>query len=152
MCNCCGEVLSLNRQAKSFSVQIRWTRRGLGAGPCNICKMAARAESALLARRVSGGFTSKYIDVVSFELALRNPSFRGRLKRGHIVAAKLLTWTCLPNVYSFCHARNICCGRKCFFLKIFRNITCVRAPRNNLGPFYTRENKTRLKEDANWAI
>ena len=47
-------------------------------------------------------------------------------KQGHLVAATLLTWSCFPNVESFCHARNICDGHKEMFLKIFRSISCVR--------------------------
>ena len=37
---------------------------------------------------------------------------KGLAKRGHIVAATLLTWSCFPNVSSFCHARSICVRHK----------------------------------------
>ena len=37
-------------------------------------------------------------------------------KRGHIVAATLLTWSCFSNVESFCHARNICVRREFWVL------------------------------------
>ena len=37
---------------------------------------------------------------------------KGPAKRGHIVAATLLTRSGFPNVDSFCHAHNICGGHK----------------------------------------
>ena len=61
---------------------------------------------------------------------------KGPAKRGHIVAATLLTRACSPNVDSFCHVDNICGGHtKKGFLKIFRNVSCVRAARNNVAAF-----------------
>ena len=68
---------------------------------------------------------------------------KGPAKRGHIVAATFLTWSCFPHVDSFCHARNIYGGHKfcvldCknYFLKILvGHISCVRAARNNVATF-----------------
>ena len=59
-------------------------------------------------------------------------------KRGHIVAATLLTWSYFPNADSFCHARNICCGHiKCLW-KSSATVLCVRAARNNVAAFCHR--------------
>ena len=67
---------------------------------------------------------------------------KGLAKRGHTVAAILLTWSCFPNVDSFCHARNICVRhkvcvldtKKCFW-KSSETFLYVRAARNNVASF-----------------
>ena len=46
----------------------------------------------------------------------------GSAKRGHIVAAKSLTWSCFSNVDSFCHAHNIFGGHKSCVLDTTKNV------------------------------
>ena len=51
--------------------------------------------------------------------------------KGHIVAATLLTWSCFP----FVSDTNSVSWAQEMFLKIFRNISCVRAARNSVASF-----------------
>ena len=49
----------------------------------------------------------KYKSIYCIDTSVR-PRQNEEAKRGRILAATLLTWSCFPNVDSFCHARNIC--------------------------------------------
>ena len=45
-------------------------------------------------------------------LWMRHTGIQQYMRRGHIVAATLLTWSCFSNVDLFCHERNIYSGHK----------------------------------------
>ena len=47
---------------------------------------------------------------------LSEDSVRSRQDEDTLWRQHCLTWSCFPNVYSFCHSRNICGGHKCCFL------------------------------------
>ena len=63
----------------------------------------------------------------------------GRAKRGHTVAATLLTWSCFPNVSSFATRATILSDTNfvSWTQKMF-HISCVRAARNNVASFLPR--------------
>ena len=62
-------------------------------------------------------------------------------KRGHIAAATLLTWSCFPNVGSFCHARNICVRHTCFWKS--SEIFVVSARRATMLPRFAPDGQHR---------